>query len=113
MDMSYEVSTADAPNPVPETPPEPKQLDMVDWIYEQEAMAAAATRDKLGLLTEGELANAIGVEESTLQVWRSRGEGPDFTKLGKSVFYTMDALDEWVMERRQSPKKPATAQAAA
>jgi hypothetical protein len=113
MDMSYEVSTADAPNPAPA---EPKQLDMVDWIDEQREReyAAANIREKLELMTETEFADAIGVEESTLQVWRSRGEGPDFTKLGKSVFYSLPNVAEWVAQRRQSPKKPqAQDQAAA
>jgi hypothetical protein len=54
----------------------------------------------LGLVTPEELATAIRVEDNTLAVWRSRGLGPSFTKLGKTVFYLLEDLLTWIKNNR-------------
>jgi hypothetical protein len=51
---------------------------------------------KLGLLSEEELALMIDVKPHTLAVWRSEGKGPDYTRLGKSVFYRETDVADWV-----------------
>lgn len=59
-------------------------------------MPAFLLRSKLGLITPGELAAALGLQEETLTVWRGSGAGPDYVKLGKKVFYRLDDLNWWV-----------------
>lgn len=51
---------------------------------------------RLGLLSEEELAGVIDVKPHTLAVWRSEGRGPDYTRLGKSVFYRQSDVEEWI-----------------
>lgn len=52
--------------------------------------------DHLGLLSEEELAGVIDVKPHTLAVWRAEGKGPDFTRLGKSVFYRQVDVRAWI-----------------
>lgn len=59
--------------------------------------AAGSLRiEKLGLLSEEELASMIDVKPHTLAVWRSEGKGPDYTRLGKSVFYRELDVAGWI-----------------
>lgn len=62
-------------------------------------IAAAITRDALGILTDRELATALEVEPETLAVWRSQKKGPAHAKLGKQIFYRLADVKAWV-ERR-------------
>jgi hypothetical protein len=55
----------------------------------------ASLRKEIGLVTPGELANALGISEVTLQVWRQKGNGPRFTKLGKNIFYPVREIQHW------------------
>lgn len=50
----------------------------------------------IGLLSEHELAALIDVKSQTLQTWRVQKAGPDFVKLGKSVFYRKSDVEEWI-----------------
>ena len=52
-------------------------------------------RVNLGLLSEDDLCVMLGVRLQTLQTWRSNKVGPDYVKLGKSVFYRADDVREW------------------
>jgi hypothetical protein len=52
--------------------------------------------DHLGLLSEEELAGIINVEPHTLSIWRSKGKGPNFARLGKSVFYRQVDVQTWI-----------------
>lgn len=56
-------------------------------------------RGVIGLITPAELAVAISVTEQTLSTWRTNGEGPDFVKLGKGVFYRLEDILAWVKKR--------------
>lgn len=58
--------------------------------------AAELRISHLGLLSEDELAQMIEVKPHTLSVWRAEGKGPDFTKLGKSVFYRRIDVEQWI-----------------
>lgn len=55
----------------------------------------ASLRKEMGLITPSELATALGVSEITLQIWRQKGNGPRFTKLGKNIFYPMREVQHW------------------
>jgi hypothetical protein len=50
----------------------------------------------LTLLTEADLATVLEVEARTVQAWRAEGRGPDFVKLGKSVFYRVADVRDWI-----------------
>jgi predicted DNA-binding transcriptional regulator AlpA len=50
----------------------------------------------IGLLSEEELAMLLDVKTQTLQTWRVQKTGPDFVKLGKSVFYRKSDVEEWI-----------------
>lgn len=50
-------------------------------------------------LTAEEAAQVLCVSVKTLEAWRRLGKGPMFVKLGRSVRYTMRALDQFTLER--------------
>jgi excisionase family DNA binding protein len=50
-------------------------------------------------ITEREAAERLQMSQRTLQAWRTRGEGPRFLKLGRSVRYTEQELDSWMAAR--------------
>ncbi len=58
---------------------------------------------ELKLIREDTLASALGIEVSTLAVWRTRGYGPAYAKLGKQIFYHMSDVAKWVHECRFTP----------
>jgi predicted DNA-binding transcriptional regulator AlpA len=53
-------------------------------------------RGIVGLITTEELASALGIAEQTLAGWRCSGQGPNFAKLGKGVFYRLADVQTWV-----------------
>lgn len=57
-------------------------------------------RRELDLLTEDETAAALNAEPRTLADWRTNGAGPDYIKLGKSVFYCRSDLRRWIENNR-------------
>lgn len=57
---------------------------------------AAQLQSEMGLMTEEDLALLIGVKIDTLSVWRSEDMGPDFCKLGRSVFYRRHDVARWI-----------------
>ena len=60
-------------------------------------MSALADRDRALLLSSKEAAALIGFAEHTLRVWRSRGTGPAYIKVGNGrVKYSRDAIQEWL-----------------
>ena len=67
-------------------------MDLVD----NKTLGPTARIDVLGLLSEDELAVLIDVKKHTLTQWRADGKGPDFTKLGKSVFYRRVDVENWI-----------------
>lgn len=58
------------------------------------------------LLTPDEVCDILRVKKNTLAIWRMRkmkGEdvGPDFVKRGRLIFYTPDAVREYVEKNTQ------------
>jgi len=58
----------------------------------------ADIRDQIGIITEAEFAEAIGVRVETLATWRTERRGPDYVKFGKSVFYCVDHIQRYATE---------------
>lgn len=48
------------------------------------------------LLTSAEVAEYLGVPTGTLAVWRHRGTGPRFFKVGKYARYDLLDLRKWL-----------------
>ena len=53
------------------------------------------------LLTEREAAELLCVSFRTLQVWRSKGKGPAYIKLGRTVRYDPADLRRWIDQSRE------------
>jgi len=55
------------------------------------------------LLTTKEAATVLGVKPNTLEIWRTKGKGPPFLRLGDgpcaAVRYLRSALMEWLASR--------------
>jgi hypothetical protein len=53
-------------------------------------------RRVLGIVSEQELADALGVTVSTLASWRGKNYGPAASHLGKGVFYDIAQIRNWI-----------------
>lgn len=53
-------------------------------------------RERMGLMTPEELSRTLEVTAATLKVWRSKGRGPKYIRLGKGVFYRMSDVETWI-----------------
>lgn len=53
-------------------------------------------REKLGLMTQEELALILDVSVDTLREWRRLRQGPDFVKAGKGVMYREVDIHDWL-----------------
>ncbi len=51
------------------------------------------------LSNERQEAARLNVSVRTLQSWRTKGDGPPFVKLGRSVRYDPRRVDEWLTSR--------------
>jgi hypothetical protein len=56
----------------------------------------AQLRTGFGLLSPAELAALVDKDERTLAVWRCQKRGPDFVKLGRTVFYRKEDVMDWI-----------------
>jgi hypothetical protein len=56
------------------------------------------------LVHEAEAAKALGVEKSTLGVWRHLGKGPPYVKIEKLVKYRPSDLRAYVKSRVVHPQ---------
>ena len=46
-----------------------------------------------------EAAQYLGLQKTTLEAWRCRGNGPQFVKLNRAVRYRQADLDAWIESR--------------
>ena len=66
-------------------------------INKEATIARAKKRhDTLGLYTPKEVAEMFGFDERTMAIWRSKKEGPRYTKLGKNVYYKIADIHAWI-----------------
>jgi hypothetical protein len=54
-------------------------------------------------LTEAETANELDKGVRTLQIWRAQRTGPAWTKVGKTILYSRDAILAWLKAQEQQP----------
>jgi hypothetical protein len=57
---------------------------------------AERLREAFALLSPPDLGCLIGIDERTLAAWRAQRRGPDFAKLGRSVFYRRTDVNAWI-----------------
>lgn len=79
-----------AARPAPAPAPPPKR-------YAKRTLQVVRSEDRS--LTVEETAELMSVSVKTLEAWRRLGKGPEFVKLGRSVRYTMRALDAFTRAR--------------
>jgi len=54
------------------------------------------------LLDQGEVAELLGVHPKTLGLWREKGQGPPFIRLGeKLIRYNVEDVRAWVESQRE------------
>jgi hypothetical protein len=59
---------------------------------------APSHRD-FGLYDEDEAAVALKKKKSTLRTWRARGEGPRVTYIGRTPFFSEEAIRDYLAAR--------------
>ena len=57
------------------------------------------------LLTPEDLAAALQLQPQSLAVWRSRGDGPRYVKVGGRVRYRVADVEAWLRQRDASDHK--------
>ena len=96
----------------PTEPPEPPAIDaeFEDVIPDVTLPPdrSLALRGQLGLLSEDEVATALGLQTRTLKSWRTDRIGPAYVKAGKSVFYLFEDVRTWLREVRVVHEEKAT-----
>jgi hypothetical protein len=67
------------------------------------------------LLDNERTAALLGIKPNTLEIWRCRGRGPDFVKMGDTpqapVRYLRSAVTEWLRQRSFASTSAFTAAA--
>ncbi|WP_319798764.1 helix-turn-helix domain-containing protein [Nitrobacter sp.] len=62
-----------------------------------------ASVDPSELLDCGEAAKLLRQEMQTLAAWRCKGRGPEYVKIGRSVFYRRGAISSWLAQQVVKP----------
>ena len=62
-----------------------------------------ATRILEDYLSRKEFARQLNVDERTVIRWETERRGPRRTKIGRSVYYSLEAVHEWLREHEESP----------
>ena len=62
-----------------------------------------------GYLTETQLATVLRRTKRTLRIWRAKGLGPAYTRVGNSVVYRDKALRRLVATQRSATSQSAKA----
>lgn len=48
------------------------------------------------LLTTEQLAELLDIKPNTIEIWRLKGVGPRFCKLGRTVRYKREDVENWI-----------------
>jgi len=104
------VIVAKKPKSIAETPrkPPPELVPVPPDLGSTTTVTAQANQPRNGLLRTPAAAEYLGLSKSTLEKYRLRGDGPRYSKLGKSCVYGIADLDAWVKARsRNSTSEPS------
>ena len=69
-------------------------MDLSGLIFFNEDSMQVSPEDDL--LSETEAATLLRQKPRTLTIWRSRGKGPNYIKLGRSVFYRRQVIIDFI-----------------
>ena len=58
-------------------------------------------------IRDRELAQELSLAPQTLAIWRHRGVGPAFTKIGRACWYKRADIEAWLATRHRQPKEAA------
>lgn len=64
---------------------------------------------RIDLLTIRELAEQLEVTCRTLERWNAQRIGPPRIKLGKKVYYRIEAVKEWILSQEQAQPRAVKA----
>lgn len=64
------------------------------------------------LLKAEKAAEILGIKKQTLAVWRLKGSGPRYIKLGTRVLYSVDEIDAWLAAHTRTSTSDPGADAA-
>jgi len=56
---------------------------------------------RLEYLSTVQASEYTGFSKTTLDIWRSRGDGPPYIKLAQAVRYKRTDLDDWLTAKRR------------
>ncbi len=51
-------------------------------------------------LKTADVSRILGVSNSTFEKWRKEGIGIDYNQVGKRIFYSKQAISEWLLRTR-------------
>lgn len=74
-----------------------------DIIARLDRIEALLSRPPVEYLDNEGAAAFLGLKPATLEIWRTRAEGPPYVKVGRKVMYSLDDLRAWMVARRQEP----------
>jgi hypothetical protein len=67
-------------------------------MLDVETALSSTLRSELQIFSEDELAHVLVIKSQTLATWRAESRGPDYVKLGKSIFYRKQDVVTWINE---------------
>jgi len=59
-------------------------------------------------ITTKQAADFLGLRANTMEIWRLRGTGPRFVKLGRAVRYRLSDLEDYISAQTQTRTKTRT-----
>jgi len=62
----------------------------------EEVERGRVLRESVGLLLQQDVALMLGIGERRLSEWRGEKIGPDYVKLGKSIYYRRSDVLAWI-----------------
>jgi hypothetical protein len=62
-----------------------------------------------GYVTESQMAAARGVSTRALRDERQRGKSPPFTKMGKTILYSIEGFRDWLKANERRPTRSGRA----
>jgi predicted DNA-binding transcriptional regulator AlpA len=68
--------------------------DLIERVKRLEAARPPPPDDPL--LSQEQTAVLIGVKPPTLAMWRHKGKGPRYSKIGRSAFYRKSVIEAWL-----------------
>lgn len=78
-------------------------------IVDNEELERRRIAEKLGYLTEDQVASLAKAKPATVEDWRKRGRGPVYTVFGNAFLYELDDVLAFIKSRRKDRFEPSKA----